>query len=239
MNTAARTPGGRCCMLTAEGTTAAAARLRPMLHRLPAATLVFLLAACSAPTEAPIARDATPAASNSAPAAETAQTPRSPADGPAAATPALAVEGEGLRLFDRQSGSARPLAFGLPRDTVISALAFRGEPGIGTNGECGAGPLDTASWPDGLTLYFQGGKFVGWAADRRGNDGTDVPAIITAANVGPGSTRAELESAYSAKVFESTLGTEFSAGDLFGVLDGTRPTSRITAMWAGASCNMR
>lgn len=121
----------------------------------------------------------------------------------------------------------------------MAALAFRGPPGTGTNGECGAGPLDYASWPDGLTLYFQRGKFAGWAADARGNDGGNVPAIATAANIGPGSTRVELEDAYAARVFDSNLGTEFAAGGLFGVLDGARPASRITAMWAGASCNMR
>ena len=52
-------------------------------------------------------------------------------------------------------------------------------------------------------------------------------------------TRAELESAYSPEVFESTLGTEFAAGEIFGILDGTGKSARVTHLWAGASCNMR
>lgn len=148
--------------------------------------------------------------------------------------PALAIDGEGMRLFDQDSGSARPLAFGVPRRQVMAVLAFRGSPEIGTQQECGAGALDYASWGDGLTLYFQDDKFVGWAAGERGSG-----RVATASGVGPGSTRAELESAYSARVFQSTLGTEFEAGGLFGILESPRPTARITAMWAGASCNMR
>ena len=53
------------------------------------------------------------------------------------------------------------------------------------------------------------------------------------------STRAELESAYKAEVAESTLGTEFAAGELFGILDGTGPEAKITHLWGGTSCNMR
>ena len=75
-----------------------------------------------------------------------------PAVPPTAATPALALDGDGLRLFNAENGSARPLPFGLARDPVMAALAFRGPPGTGSNGECSAGPLDFASWPDGLTL---------------------------------------------------------------------------------------
>lgn len=37
----------------------------------------------------------------------------------------------------------------------------------------------------------------------------------------------------------STLGTEFTAGGLAGLLDGTGARARITHLWAGASCAMR
>ena len=202
--------------------------------RLGLSLAMLPLAACSAE---PQANPSTNAAA--APSAPQAASP--PAQAPAAPVfAALAIEGEGLRLLDRDSGAARPIAFGTAREPVMRALAFRGAAETGSLEECSAGPLDYASWSDGLTLYFQEGKFVGWAVGRDGgNSGSGGPAIATVAGVGPGSTRAELDSAYAAKVFESTLGTEFAAGDLFGILDGTRPTSRITHMWAGASCNMR
>lgn len=156
------------------------------------------------------------------------------ADRTQAADPVVAVEAEGLRLFNAQTGSARPVPFGTLQANMLSVLAFRGAPGIGTLGECGAGPLDQASWPDGLSLYFQDGGFVGWALDGRAKG-----ALTTAAGIGPGSTRRALEAAYTVTVELSTLGNEFSAGELFGILDGPGADARITAMWAGVSCNFR
>lgn len=153
---------------------------------------------------------------------------------PAGQSPALAVEAEGLRLFNPQTGSARPIAFGSPRQQVLAALEFRGAPGTGTNSECGAGPLVYANWPDGLGLYFQDEKFVGWNLDQRGAD-----ALTTASGIGPGSTRAELEAAYSTKISETTLGTEFAAGEIFGILEGKGGAAKITNMWSGTSCNFR
>jgi hypothetical protein len=113
-----------------------------------------------------------------------------PAPPSPAATPGLAIEGEGLRLFDPETGSARPIAFGTPWPQALAALAFRGAPETGRNEECEAGPLDYARWPDSLTLYGQDGKLVGWFADR-GGAGT----LATAAGVGPGTTRQDLEAA--------------------------------------------
>ncbi len=148
--------------------------------------------------------------------------------------PALAVEGEGLRLFNPQTGSARAIAFGTPRDDVLKMLAFRGTPDTGQNGECGAGPLDFANWADGFGLFFQENKFVGWNLNARG----DI-AITTASGIGPGSSRADLESAYAAKISETSLGTEFVAGEVFGILDGKGQAAKITNMWGGVSCNFR
>lgn len=152
---------------------------------------------------------------------------------PAPAPPGLAVDGEGLRLFDPDTGSARPIPFGTPWPQAVAALAFLGQPLAGRNEECEAGPLDYARWERSLTLYGQDGKFVGWFAD--GSSGT----IATAAGVGPGTTRQDLEAAYAVEVFESTLGTEFTAGALSGLLDSPHPDSPVTAFWAGVSCNFR
>jgi len=199
--------------------------------------LALALAACS-PDPAPIADPVANTAALPAPAATASPAP-APAEPPAVANPVLAIDGEGFRLFNPANGAARPIAFGAPRADTLAALSFRGAPGIARLEECGAGPLDQAAWPDGLRVYFQRGKFVGWALDARGTDGTSKPAIATASGIGPGSTRAELESAYAAKVVQSTLGTEFSAGDLAGLLDGKAPSARITNLWAGTSCNFR
>ncbi len=199
------------------------------------AVIAVSIAACAPETDtsslSPSGERAGERGSQSATPTEVAP-PATPA--PAAAQPALAVEAEGLRLFDPASGSARPIPFGTARAQTLAALAFRGSPGTGTNGECGAGPLAYASWPDGLILWFQNEVFAGWALDDRA-----AGAIGTAAGIGPGSTRADLDSATAATVEQSTLGTEFAAGELFGLLDGAGQGAEITNMWAGVSCNFR
>ena len=196
---------------------------REILRHIPLLFIAVALGACT--PEAPVApkADATPQAAT-----------------PTPAPPALAAEAEGLRLFNPATGSSRPIPFGTAQAQTLAALAYRGAPETGTNGECGAGPLDYARWPDGLHLWFQEGVFLGWAIDDRtaaaiGTTG----AVGTAAGIAPGSTRADLDSAYAATVEETTLGTEFAAGELFGLLDGAGQGAKVTNMWAGVSCNFR
>ena len=206
------------------------------MNRLAHLTALLLLAAC-APDAAPPPVAAQPEDSLVEDPVNTAAPP--PAASPPAAptmaeAPALAIDGEGLRLFNPANGAARPLPFGTARSIVLTALAGRGVPDLGTQTECGAGPLDFATWRDGLKLYFQAGKFTGWALDRRA-----ARAVTTAAGIGLGSSRAELEAAYAIAVVQSTLGTEFTAGGLAGLLDGPGPRASITNLWAGTSCNFR
>lgn len=193
------------------------------------------LAGCGS---APVERKTTPATPNAAtasaspaPIATASPNPNAP---PAAQAPALAIDGEGLRLVDPASGRARPIAFGTPRSDVLSALARRGPPQTGTNAECGAGPLAYARFGDGLTLQFQDDRFAGWSVDRAGTG-----RISTMSGIGPGSTRADLEGAYAVRFPDSTLGTEFAAGDMGGLLDGPARTARITDLWAGVTCLFR
>lgn len=195
--------------------------------------LVISLLTLTACDRAPIAEPATPAETKAAEETESGKL-AAPSDPAVAKGPVLAIEAEGLRLFNPDTGAARPISFGMAQADVITALAFRGPAGTGTMEECGAGPLQYANWPDGLGLHFQGDKFVGWTVDGRSDN-----ALTTASGIGTGSTRAELEAAYSVEVSETTLGTEFSAGELFGILDGKSNTAKITNLWAGVSCNFR
>lgn len=172
-----------------------------------------------------------------APAIVAAPPPAAPS---ATASLALAVDGEGLRLFNPVNGAAQPLPFGTARALVLTALAGRGAPDLGTQTECGAGPLDFATWRDELKLYFQAGKFTGWAIDDRAARAVTAPrTLTTAAGIALGSSRAELDAAYAIEVVQSTLGTEFTAGGLAGLLDGPGPRAKITNLWAGTSCNFR
>ncbi len=64
--------------------------------------------------------------------------------------------------------------------------------------------------------------------------------IMTMAGIGIGSTREAMEDAHVIKVFESTLGQEFSTSSgLYGLFDGASKNSKIIHMWSGLSCNFR
>lgn len=205
--------------------------------RITACLLFAALAACRGPDHA------APPAAETAPARASppADEPSPPASGSATVPmPIVALDGEGLRLVNPASGSTRALAFGGDIASVVDMLTrLRGAvPTRSTNGECSAGPLDMATWPDGFTLVSQGGTFRGWWLNPR--SGTDASArSTTMAGIGLGSTRAELDAAYKATITPSSLGTEFAAGGLYGVLDSASATARITALWAGTSCVFR
>lgn len=151
---------------------------------------------------------------------------------------ALALDPEGFRFVDPASGSTHLLEFGTRREAVVGAVANRRGQSTdrGINTECGAGPLAFESWEDGLTLWFSDDSFAGWIIDGRGEG---AGYYTTMAGVGAGSSRASLSDAYDVQIEETTLGTEFSAGELFGLLDGAQADATITTIWAGVSCLFR
>lgn len=203
----------------------------------------MLLAGCA---RAPAPLDATAPATPATRVARSSTAPDAPEAGaaplpkaPAASTAHIALSGEGLSLISG-SGATRHLLFGEPATQSIETISrvVGTVPDRGRNGECGAGPLDMDTWSNGLTLVSQDGRFVGWSVNPERGEGAHRP-LATMAGVGLGSTRAQLQAAYVAEVRETTLGTEFEAGGLFGVLEGTDAAARINALWAGTSCVFR
>jgi len=145
----------------------------------------------------------------------------------------LALDPEGVRLFHTVSGASRLIAFGTTRTEAQRAIsaASKAEPLEQEDSpDCGAA---FARWPGGLQAWFRDGKFSGWSV------GPDSVALSTAGGLHPGSTRAELDAAVRATRVPSTLGVEFSAGALGGLLDGTGPTARVSQLWAGTTCLAR
>lgn len=188
-----------------------------------------LLAACGGEPSNTVLGPANTASEQVAtpPANLTAETP--------APQPLLNLAPGALSLVDPDSGRSRELAFGLDRAAVEDALALAlGKPAErGANGECGEGAMDFARMPGGLLVWFQEGKFVGWFTD-------DIATKrATASGIGIGSTRKELTGAYAAEISESSLGEEFTAGELSGLLSGSGATAKITAIWSGQVCNFR
>lgn len=153
----------------------------------------------------------------------------------AAATPALNLAPDGLSVM-LQSGAARHLAFGMPQESTLRAVASAvGEPtSRRTEEECPGGPLEIAEFDGGLTLSFGDGRFIGWDLNSR-EDGR----YTTAAGIGLGSTRQQLENAIAIEVEQSSLGHEFHSGQLSGLLGSPAPSGKVTALWAGTTCIFR
>lgn len=189
-------------------------------------SLLITTTACTSETTTPAS--APPDAET--PTETTTETPQSEEVG-------LILTGEGLQLVNLQTGSTTSLAFDSDMATTLDAVTqVLGEPEeTGENGECPSGPLTIANWSNGLALNAADGTFVGWAMQPGGDD----TALTTASGIGIGSTREELEESYTVEVFDSSLGVEFSAGDLFGILTSPEPTGTVTNLWAGIACNFR
>lgn len=167
------------------------------------------------------------------PAAPVAPAVAAEPEAPVLAGGGLAVEGEGLRIFD-DAGAARAIPFGTPQATAIAAVsATTGFPAppVTTNAECGAGPVQFVEFPNGLKLAFQENVFQGWTLDK--------PGVTTADGVGVGSTRASITARTIEMTAGSTLEGEFSSGDLGGFLSATTPQGRITSLYAGLTCFFR
>lgn len=201
------------------------------MRKLMGVTMLVLLAACKPAAEKP-ADEAVP----TAPAM-----PEAKADGPAAATTAVSLDGQGLRFVDKNNGRTSLLAFGTPRGQAEEALArVAGQADDrSSNAECGAGPMEFTRY-DAMTLNFQDGKFVGWFL---GNEpGADQ--YSTMSGIGIGTTRAQAsESAVLTDVEDSTLGEEFTIGGgdaaLGGMFAAPGDDATIDALFAGTNCFFR
>ncbi|AQR75421.1 hypothetical protein [Sphingomonas sp. LM7] len=153
----------------------------------------------------------------------------------AAAAPAVNLAPDGLSVA-LTGGATRLVPFGMPREAATQMIAgVIGNPiEQGDNQECGAGALGFASFREGLGLYFQGGKFAGWDLDGR-----EGGRFATAAGLGIGSARTQLESASKVEIEDSTIGIEFRAGGLSGLLSARDPSGEVTNLWAGVTCIAR
>ncbi|MBX3563945.1 MAG: hypothetical protein KF730_05130 [Sphingomonas sp.] len=152
------------------------------------------------------------------------------------ATPALNLAPDELTLI-LDNGSARHVTFGMGKETATTMVSSAlGNPiEQEANQDCGAGKLDYAAFREGLSLYFQDGKFVGWDLDGRENG-----KFQTANGIGIGMTRKALEAAAGkVTVEESTIGQEFMIGEMSGLLSSAAADGKVTNLWAGATCIAR
>lgn len=146
----------------------------------------------------------------------------------------LALDGEGLRIFIVETGSSRLIPFGIDKAEALGMLeAVQGAPPSdrGENIECGA---TNAIWADGLTVWFDRARFVGWSV------ASAASPLSTVGGLKVGSTRAEVENGASvARIAPSSLGEEFTAGGVAGLLDSADAEARVSNLWAGVACIAR
>lgn len=163
-------------------------------------------------------------------------------ESPAPAEIAIALDGEGLRFVNAETGSTSLLAFGAERARAEDAIAAQlGEADErSSNQECGAGPMDFTHYGD-LSAHFQDDRFVGWSL----RDGDKQAALTTMSGIGIGTTRSEMAKSVVFDIDEdSSIGTEFytggnDPGGFSGLFESEAPDARITDLWAGTSCIFR
>ncbi|WGM39841.1 hypothetical protein [Caulobacter sp. NIBR1757] len=197
---------------------------------LPVLALAALVTACGQPSEESTPAKPVPSAASAQPA------PPAAPETPAAPVGAVALDQEGLRLVS-ETGSTRLVAFGVPTADAVAALSSAlGNPADrSVNSECGAGPTEFVSWAGDLDALFLDGKFAGWSLGSR-SDGK----VTTMDGIGVGSTRQQLTASFGdLKVEESTLGIEFTAGAISGILDKDGPAGKVETLWGGTSCVFR
>lgn len=200
------------------------------MRRLIPLVLSVVLAACG---DHPAPQPTSPAELPRPVAPQSPATPEAAPAGPATPVAKLALDGEGLRVFQVDTGSSSLIAFETPKVELlrrVTALLGKSPEEQGENVDCGA---SYAAWNHGLTTWFMRERFVGWSMRPASEP------LTTASSLQIGSTRGELDAAVSAKVFRSTLGTEFIAGDIAGLLDSPSALAQITHLWAGSSCVAR
>lgn len=187
------------------------------------------LAACNGQEEVAPVNDAVEAPA----AAETTAAETSPAETSQASNsgPVL-LSGKGIGWG---SGADKVrLAFGSSRDTIDTALTahFGAAPETLVMGECGAGPMESSSYPGGLILNYQNGELVGWFLDGS----SERVALEGGLGIGVSGDRLAALAGF-APVEESTLGEEFySEADGLG---GFIEEGKVASLYAGTTCFFR
>ncbi len=141
------------------------------------------------------------------------------------APPILTLDSRGMV----EGSTGLRVDFGRARQGTVAAVSrILGESPveISQNPECGAGPMTFARFEDGLTLNFMNGSFVGWT--------TSDPFLPVVDGYRPGQPRNQMAGA-SFQV--TTLGTEFSRTDIYGIMNDE--TDTIELIWAGTTCFFR
>jgi hypothetical protein len=134
---------------------------------------------------------------------------------------------------DGLSSGTEAFYFAAGQSEVVAALSnsLLAPTSEDTNEECGAGPVDFASFGSALTVNFQGGSLVGWILSE------PAEKVTVVGDVQIGTPRAEVEDITGYVAIEgSTLGEEFALGDAIG---GFFEEDKVSMLYAGTQCFFR
>ena len=140
----------------------------------------------------------------------------------------------GLEIIDPEGSRLVAMNEASRAETMeIATLAWGAPASDYSMEECGYGDMQFAEFEGGVTLAFDGEAFIGWM--------TAPDAATRLANgVGAGSPVGDVEAiAGPVETFESSIGHEFAAGDLYGIADGPGTKGHIEMLWSGVSCIFR
>ncbi len=110
---------------------------------------------------------------------------------------------------------------------AVTKLQNNAPVSVQTNTECGAGPVTTARWANGLSLNFMDGAFLGWVAQAPYSGTSTVEGLTVGAEM----------AAFSAQPQQTSLGQEFRVDGIWALVsDGD---TKVDTMWAGLTCFFR
>ncbi|GAB5448278.1 hypothetical protein [Gymnodinialimonas sp.] len=138
----------------------------------------------------------------------------------------------GLHLTSADGTLREGLPFGTPFHTTMHTLVaiFGHDLTVAFPQECGAGPLVSVHVPGRINLVFQEDQLAGWMM-------IGDSSLRTGSGLGIGSPRAALATEGAVEFYDGSIGTEFGAGDLFGLL--SEDGARVLGIWSGATCIFR
>lgn len=155
----------------------------------------------------------------------------------AAALPA-AAQSTGILAHDgvTLAGTSRALTYGeAEADVVARATAAYGSAPVRTQANCRNGVFDLADWGKGLKLVFQGGKFVGWQADR-----TLDPGYVSRAGIGFARPVSEMQEHNGGLILATAVrGREFGFDGMWGQVLQPGGAATLDALWGGTNCSRR
>lgn len=194
-------------------------------HALTLTGAALILAACTSGGEPAVVASASSSAASAAPPSPTRS-----------ARPTLVLMADGLGVQGAGT-SITKLLFGEATAAQVDAAitVTLGKPQRQTMAECGQGPR-IGSQSDRFTALYDGTEFLGWT-----EPGAPGRHLTSTAGIGIGSTLAEVRAVQAGvQTMDETLGPEFfTEGGISGMLDGLKPSSKVTLVYAGETCFFR